>query len=94
MIITGSLLRALGSHAFSVDIFTLKKKKKKRERAREMPLLSHISESSQDGEILPSSPAKQPSPPAASPDPSDGTLNSERLVVTGKEVCYGECPGK
>ena len=93
MIITGSLLRALGSHAFSVDIFTLKKKKK-RERAREMPLLSHISESSQDGETLPSSPAKQPSPPAASPDPSDGMLNSERLVVTGKEVCYGECSGK
>lgn len=59
-----------------------------------MPLLSHISESSQDGETLPSSPAKQPSPPAASPDPRDGMLNSERLVVTGKEVCYGECSGK
>ena len=34
MIITGSLLRALGSHAFSVDIFTLKKKKREREQER------------------------------------------------------------
>ena len=50
-----------------------------------MPSLPNMSESSQDGETQPSSPAKQPSPPSASPDPSDGTLNSERLVVTGKE---------
>ena len=58
-----------------------------------MPLLPHMSESSQDSETQPSSPAKRPSPPSASPDPSDGSWNPERLVVTGKEVCYSECPG-
>ena len=58
-----------------------------------MPLLPHMSESSQDSETQPSSPAKRPSPPSASPDPSDGSWNPERLVVTGKEVCDSECPG-
>lgn len=58
-----------------------------------MPLLPHMSESSQDGENSTIVGRVAP-PPSASPVPSVGTLDAEGLVVTGDEVGHCEHPGK